>query len=277
MADVTREHRAPAPQADGLAPRARRRLAQIAPAAISGLLVLLVWQAACDLGHVSPTLLPSPLLTARKIVEIDELLLRNAWPTLVEAVVGLAVSVAVAVPLGILLAARGLLSRGLFPLVLGTQNIPKVALAPLLVVWFGFGNAPKFILVFLITFFPIVITTVTGIRSVPREMIELGSICKMSRLQRLWRLELPHALPTILSGVKVATALAMIAAIVSEFVGSIAGLGFLIVQAQGNVNTPLIFSAIVLVSVIGFLLYGLVGLIEKLLIPWHISQRRKGG
>ena len=133
---------------------------------------------------------------------------------------------------------------------------------------------PKFVLVFLITFFPIVVTTTTGIRGVPREMIELGAICKMTRLQRLQRLEFPFALPSILSGIKVATTMAIIASIVAEFVGSTEGLGFLIVQAQGSINTPLIFAAIVVVSLVGFVLYGLVGLAEKWLIPWHISQRR---
>ena len=250
------------------------RLGSAAPAIVSLVLLFGIWQAATTLGNVSPALFPSPLLTAQKIVELWALLLRNTWPTLIEAAVGLAASIAIGIPLGILLAGRGPVSRGLFPLVLGTQNIPKVALAPLLVVWFGFGAMPKFVLVFLITFFPIVVTTTTGVRSTPREMIELGAICKMTRMQRLIRLEFPQALPSILSGVKVATTMAIIASIVAEFVGSTEGLGFLIVQAQGSINTPLIFSAIVVVSIVGFLLYGLVGLAERSLIPWHISQRR---
>ncbi len=255
-------------------PASDRRLGGALPAIISLAVVIGAWQAATTLGNVSPALFPSPLLTAQKIVELSGLLIRNTWPTLIEAAVGLASSVVIGIPLGILLAGRGPVSRGLFPLVLGTQNIPKVALAPLLVVWFGFGAMPKFVLVFLITFFPVVVTTTTGIRSVPREMIELGAICKMSALQRLARLEFPYALPSILSGVKVATTMAIIAAIVAEFVGSTEGLGFLIVQAQGSINTPLIFAAIVVVSFVGFALYGLVGMAEKILIPWHISQRR---
>jgi NitT/TauT family transport system permease protein len=237
--------------------------------------VLAAWQLATWLDNVPPALFPSPLLTAQKIVELGGLLARNSLPTLVEASFGLAASVVIGIPLGILLAGRGALSRGLFPLVLGTQNIPKVALAPLLVVWFGFGVMPKFVLVILITFFPVVITTVTGMRSVPHEMLELGRICKMTRLQRLRRLEFPFALPTIMSGIKVATTMAVIAAIVAEFVGSTEGLGFIIIQAEGSINTPLIFAAIVVVSVIGFILYGLVGAVERLLIPWHVSQRHK--
>jgi len=246
-----------------------------APAWFACVSVLAIWQLATWASDVSPALFPSPWLTARRIFEQSGLLARNTWPTLLEAAVGLGSSVVVGIPLGIMLAGRGALSRALFPLVLGTQNIPKVALAPLLVVWFGFGWTPKFVLVFLITFFPIVITTVTGIRSVSNEMLELAHICKMTRLQRLRRLEFPFALPMILSGVKVATTMAVIASIVAEFVGSTEGLGFIIVQAQGIINTPLIFAAIVVVSGIGFLLYGLVGVIERLLIPWHVSQRRR--
>jgi NitT/TauT family transport system permease protein len=151
--------------------------------------------------------------------------------------------------------------------------VPKVAIAPLFVVWFGFGIIPKIISAFLLGFFPIVVSTVVGFKSVERDMLDLAHSMKATNLQIFMRISLPHALPSIFAGLKVSVTLAVVGAVVGEFVGSNSGIGYLLQIANGNFDLPLMFAALTVLSLIGLLLFAAVDLVERLMIPWHASHR----
>jgi NitT/TauT family transport system permease protein len=161
-----------------------------------------------------------------------------------------------------------------YPLLVFSQSIPKVAIAPLFVVWFGFGIFPKIISAFLLGFFPVVVSTVMGFKSVEPDMIDLARSMGGSRLQTFFKISLPQALPAIFSGLKVSITLAVVGAVVGEFVGSNSGIGYVLQVANGNFDLPLMFAALVVLSSIGVLLFAAIDVVERLMIPWHASQRQ---
>ena len=160
-----------------------------------------------------------------------------------------------------------------YPLLVFSQSVPKVAIAPLFVVWFGFGIIPKVIAAFLLGFFPVVVSTVVGFKSVERDMIDLARSMKASKLQIFMRISLPQALPSIFAGLKVSVTLAVVGAVVGEFVGSNSGIGYVLQIANGNFDLPLMFAALTILSLVGVILFALVDLVERFMIPWHASQR----
>jgi NitT/TauT family transport system permease protein len=154
------------------------------------------------------------------------------------------------------------------PLLLIAQLVPKVAIAPVLLVWFGYGLAPKIIIVFLVAFFPVVVNVATGLAAVERELLDLGRSLEASRWQIFWKFRIPSALPSLFSGMKIAITLAVIGAIIGEFVGGDKGLGYLIIIANQELDTPLAFAALLVISLGGMLLYVAIELAERVLIPW---------
>lgn len=183
-----------------------------------------------------------------------------------------------AVVLGVLIALGIAFSRRIegivYPLLVFFQIIPKIAVAPLFIIWFGFGLMPKVLLVFLLSFFPVVVSAITAFRSVDDDIMDLARSTGASRLKTFWKIQLPHALPTLFTGFKVAAALSSTAAVVAEFVASDQGLGFLLLEFNGALDTTMTFATIVVLSVLGLLLYGVVEMIERIAIPWHVSHRR---
>lgn len=237
------------------------------------LAVIVVWQIVVSVFHISEVILPSPIVVIQEIAADWKDLLTNSLPTLEEVLLGYLLSVVVAVPLGIVLAVNKRISQAVFPLVVGAQTIPKVAVAPLFVLWLGFGIVPKVLITFFVAFFPIVVDIASGISSVPSEMTDLGRVLKLGSWGMLRRIQIPYALPQTFSGLKVAMTLGVIGAIVGEFVGANAGLGYLLVASNGNFNTPLMFAALVVLTFWGVVLYMAVEVLERLAIPWHVSQR----
>jgi NitT/TauT family transport system permease protein len=236
-----------------------------------------VWQLLVWVLEPPEIILPAPLAVARQIGQNWPLLVDNMWPTLAETLGGFGLSIALGIPLGILLSRPYRVCRALEPFMLATQVFPKIAVAPLFIIWFGFGITPKILFVLLLTFFPITIATMDGFRSVPQDMRNLVNILGMSTLRRLASVEFPWALPQIFTGLKVSASFGITAAIVYEFIGSSSGLGYIIKAAQANLGTPLMFSALIFVSFLGFLFYGVVSAVERISIPWHISQRSSQG
>ncbi|MTD58004.1 ABC transporter permease [Amycolatopsis pithecellobii] len=280
---VTREQPRQAKQLTviaGTGTRARRRqgLSKGATRAItiaSAVAVpIVIWLLVIRLFDVSSGLLPSPDVLAQALWDNFSALMLNTYPTVVETGVGYALAVVIGIPLGWVLARPGIISGTINTMVLTAQIIPKVALAPLLIVWFGFGYTPRITLVFLVTFFPIVVNAASGFRSVPTAVRDLGQVLGMGPWTRLRELEGPSALPSIFAGLKIASTFALIGAIVSEFISAASGLGFIIFQTQQSLNTPLLFAAVVVISVFGLVFYGLVALFERVAIPWHVSQRK---
>jgi NitT/TauT family transport system permease protein len=194
-----------------------------------------------------------------------------------EIVAGYVAAVAVSIPMAIGIAYSRVVERTIYPLIVFLQIVPKIAIAPLFIIWFGFGFTPKLLLVFLLSFFPIVVAAIAGFKSIDEETMELARSTGASEWMIFRKIRLPHALPSIFTGLKVAAALSSTAAVVAEFVASDKGLGYLLLQYNGDLETPMVFATIIVLSVVGLIVYYLVELIEKLAIPWHVSQRGEGG
>ncbi|MFL5908894.1 MAG: ABC transporter permease [Solirubrobacterales bacterium] len=250
--------------------RARRYLA---PAALI-VLLLGAWELAAQWDWISNALniqdflVPAPSDIARSLWDDRSLLLSNSWVTLKEVLIGFLIAAVAGVGFAILIHLSDTARRAVYPLLIGSQTIPIVILAPILVVWFGFGLTPKLVIVALICFFPITVNTLDGLRSVDPDLTKMMRALGAGRLQRLWRAEAPTALPYAFSGAKVAVTVSVIGAVFAEYVGSSDGLGHLINQAQAQLLTARSFAAVVVLSVMALALFGLISLIERRVVTW---------
>ncbi len=233
--------------------------------------ILILWEVLVRVLHIPIYLLPAPSVIFQSALEHKDLLLINSMITLWEVLAGFAVAVLVGIPLAALIVYSKLLERLLYPPLIAAQAIPKVAIAPLFIVWLGFGTAPKIIMAFLVAFFPIVVDTVLGLRSPSMELIDLARAMGSNNLQIFFKFRFPSALPNIFVGLKVAITLAVVGALVGEFVGSSEGIGHTILVAQGMVDTKMVYAAIIMISALGMILFGFVSLIEKAVLPWRKS------
>jgi NitT/TauT family transport system permease protein len=196
----------------------------------------------------------------------------HAVATLRTVMIGFAVSILISLPLAVALTSSPLVSNAVYPLLVLTQSIPKVALAPILVVVFGATELPRIIVTLLVAFFPLVISIAVGLLSVPPDLLELGRSFKASRLQELYRIRLPYSVPFIFSGLKVAIALSVVGAVVAEFVNADRGLGYLIITSTAFFRVPLAFGALILLSLMGIALFQAVVVIERVFFPWSTSE-----
>jgi ABC-type nitrate/sulfonate/bicarbonate transport system permease component len=236
---------------------------------------VLLWQFVVVALHVKEYLVPAPLKVAQELVNHWGMYWHNTLATGAEVLVGFGISLAVALPIALLIAYSRPLSRAIYPLLVVSQTVPKIALAPLFLVWFGFGWTPKVLITVLVAFFPIVVDSVNGFTSAPPEMRDLTRSMGAKRLPNFWKVQLPQALPQIFAGMKIASTLAVIGAVVAEFIGANNGLGYIITLAVNNLQTVEQFAAIVLLSVMGMLFFGALALLERLLLPWHVSVRSR--
>jgi NitT/TauT family transport system permease protein len=234
-----------------------------------GIVVLLgLWQGYTILSGISQIVLPSPLDIGLVSIKQFNLLLQETWPTLVETVLGFGLALLIGVPLAVCVANSRLLNLALYPILVATQSIPKVAIAPIILVWFGLGINSKLALAFLVAFFPVVVDTATGLQATPSGLLEVARSLRASPLQVFMKVQMPAALPFIFAGAKVAITLAVIGAVIGEFVGSVAGLGNLVLSANSQLEGPLAWAALLWLSVLGILLFSAVALAERLLMPW---------
>lgn len=261
--------------------RARLRQAVLSAVARTAIVIVVlavivgIWAAVCAIWKLPAAELPTPAAVWSSMGTNWGTIWGNTEPTVLESVAGFAISIALGIPLGFLLSRPGWLSTGLNAGTVAMQIFPKICLAPLFLVWFGFGYFPKILFVVLLGFFPIAMNAAAGFASVPSDVRELGEIIGFGPLARLRRLNGPWALPQIFTGLKISASFIVIAAIVIEFTGAETGLGVLIVQSQTSLNLSLTFATVIVVAVVGFLIYGLVSLAEMLAIPWHVSRRNK--
>ena len=237
------------------------------------LVVLVAWDLAIRLFKIPPYLVPAPEKVVASAVAEWPRLWRESLVTTNATLWGFAASIVFGIPVALLISYSRVVESYVYPLLVFSQSIPKVAIAPLFVVWFGFGIVPKIIVAFLLAFFPIVVSTVMGFKSVDPDMIDLAKSMKGSRFRTFIKISLPHALPSIFAGLKVSVTLAVVGAVVGEFVGSNSGIGYLLQIANGNFDLPLMFAGLLCLSLIGVLLFAAVDLAERLMIPWHASQR----
>jgi putative hydroxymethylpyrimidine transport system permease protein len=240
------------------------------------LLTLLVagWELAARRGWVEDYLLPAPSEVARALVEDRDVLLPDAWVTAQEVLLGFAIALAAGVAVAVALHLSPMLRRALYPIVVASQAVPIVVIAPILVIWFGFGMGPKLIVIALICFFPIVVNMFDGLRAVDRDQIRMLRTLGAGRWSTFRRLELPSSLPYLFSGAKIAVAVAVIGAVFGELVGSDAGLGHAIQVGMAQLLTARVFAAVLLLSAMAIGLFALVSLIERHAVPWAHSDRR---
>lgn len=242
-------------------------------ATIVGLFI--VWQIAVDVFHVRTLILPSPLSILAALADQPKWFLQEGLYTLGTTLTGFALAVVVGIVLAVLIVEVKALENTLYVLIVASNSVPKVAIAPLFVIWLGTGPWPKIAIAFLIAFFPIVIDTVLGLKSVSKDMLDLAATMHGRRLDQFWRIRLPSALPSVFAGMKVGISLALVGAIVGEFVASDHGLGYIILTAQGTFETSQIFAANLLLGVAGIVLFWIMAFAEKKLLPWHASQRQE--
>jgi ABC-type nitrate/sulfonate/bicarbonate transport system permease component len=246
-----------------------------ATAALAGAGVVVLWQAATTVRHVPGWLLPSPARIARSLVADRGLLAGNAVVTLTEAVLGFGLSVVLALGLAVAMRFSRALERTLWPLLVASQTVPIPAIAPLLVLWLGYGEAPKVVVVVLICFFPVVVTAMDGLRAADPDTLDAFRTLGAGRGRLFWLVEAPQALPAVFSGVKTAAAYAVIGAVFGEWLGGDRGLGVVMVQAAAQLLTARVFAALVWLAALGVALFGAVAGLERLLLPWHHTERRR--
>jgi NitT/TauT family transport system permease protein len=234
-------------------------------------LLLLVWEAACRAFALSALVLPAPSAVAQALWH--GLASGYFWPhlraTAFELVLGVLAGCAVGFGAGVLMAETRVLRALLMPYVITSQVVPKLALAPLFVLWFGFGNTSTVVITALICFFPLLENTMTALQQVAPQRLELFRMLGATRVQTLLRLKLPSGLPGILAGVRVAVVLALVGAVVGEFMGASRGLGALVIATQGTMDTPLMFAVLLLIAALGLVAYQATLLLERwLLLPF---------
>jgi ABC-type nitrate/sulfonate/bicarbonate transport system permease component len=248
---------------------ARRAAVRFVPAAAVVLAILVAWEAYCAMSGISPVVLPSPTRIASALWDFRATALGHTVTTLTEAVIGFSVAAVIAaVAMDRVAAVR----TALYPLLVGSQTIPIVAIAPLLVIWFGFGLAPKIIVIALITFFPIVVALLDAFASTPEDATDLMETLGASERQTFGLLRWPAAMPALFTGLRIAVPYAVIGAVFGEYVGATSGLGIWMQVSQNAFRTDLVFGAILIVSVLSVTCFLLVGVAERLVIPWHTHR-----
>jgi NitT/TauT family transport system permease protein len=231
------------------------------------LLVLLIWHYSVVLWDLSEVILPAPLVVFESFGNRLPLLWREGLVTLHATLLGFVLALAIGLPLAVAVANSRILNLMFYPMLVALQSVPKIALAPLVLVWFGTGIESKLAMVWLVAFFPIIIDSAAGLRSTPRELLELAKSLQASPMQVFFKVQFPAALPFVFTGAKVAITLAVIGAVIGEFIGANAGLGYLLLTASSQLDTPLAFAALIALSILGLGAYGLVVLVERLCAP----------
>ena len=231
-------------------------------------IIILIWHYYVVLMQVPVVVLPTPLQVLKAMIDEARILTEEGWVTALECIYGFALSLVIGIPIAVVMTYSRMANHMFYPLLVASQSIPKVAVAPILLVWFGTGIKSKLAMAFVIAFFPVVVDTATGLRSTSPDLLELARSLQCTRLQTFFKIQLPSALPSIFSGAKIAVTLSVIGAVIGEFIGSNEGLGNLLLTANSQLNSPLVWASLTVLSVLGMILYGLVVLAEKLMMPW---------
>lgn len=239
------------------------------PALLIVLGILAAWEAYVRVFDVQTWLLPAPSAIAVALVQDAGLLWRHTRSTLTEIIVGFGVALACGVLLATAIGISRTLERALYPFIIASQTIPIIVIAPMLLIWVGYGLAPKVIVVALISFFPIVVNMVDGLKSVDRDMVNLMRTLGANRRQVFFKVQVPTSLPYLFSGMRVAIAVSVIGAVIGEWVGSSEGLGYLMLRSKPQFLTERVFASIVILSALGIGLFASVGIMERLAIPWR--------
>jgi putative hydroxymethylpyrimidine transport system permease protein len=247
-----------------------------APPALLIIALIAAWQILAGVFHVKSYVLPTPSDVINSLSAQHTEILTNTLFTMKEIVLGFAMAVAIGLALAVLLHLSRLMRQTVYPILVASQTVPIVVLAPILVVMFGLGIMPKLAIVTLVCFFPIVVNAVDGLRSVDPEYVRMMRTLHASRWGTFRRVELPSALPLIFSGARIAATYAAIGAVFGEYSGSNEGLGYMIQQATPDLNTALMFAAVLILTILALTLFGLVNLAERIIAPWARITKQGG-
>ncbi|MFB5762306.1 ABC transporter permease [Paenibacillus medicaginis] len=243
------------------------------PPVVAVLFFLAVWQAAAVFLHIEPWMLPSPADIAAEAAAQSALLADHTWATVRLTLSGFAIGTVVGLLLAVLLHLIPFLKRALYPLLILSQNIPTIALGPLLMIWFGFGLLPKLMVITLVCFFPVVVAALDGLAQTDRLMMNYMQMSGASRMGIFRKLELPHALPSLFSGMKIAATYSVMGAIVAEWLGASEGIGYYMLLQKSAYRTDRVFAAIAIIVALSLIMFLLIALMERLLIRWRPEQK----
>ena len=255
---------------EGFAPAAQALLAPVVAIAV----LLGAWEAVVRGFDIPVFILPAPTVIWQEALNSWPSLLRHAGVTSRTVLLGFLLSLVLSLPIAMALSWSATISNAIYPLLVLTQSIPKVALAPILIVALGTNELPRVIVTFLVAFFPLVVATATGLQSTPPELVELARSVRASKWKIMYRIRLFYAVPFIFGGLKVATALAVVGAVVGEFVSASAGLGYLITSSIAFFKVPIAWAAMIVLSAMGILLFHIVAFVERRFFPWSQSEAK---
>jgi NitT/TauT family transport system permease protein len=239
---------------------------------VAVVITLAVWEASVRLFKVPELVLPAPSVVFEHIWTKRELYIAFSQPTLIEILAGFAVAAVAGIGLGILVSFSDLAKRTAYPLLVSSQMVPKVAIAPVFIIWFGTGLQAKVLISFLIAFFPIMVSTMVGLEAIEADMVRLFRSMGAGAYRTFIKLRLPAALPNIFAGLKIGMSLAVVGAVVAEFVAADRGLGYYLLYANGQLDTPGVFGALLVLTVIGVALYYMVEAVERMFVPSALSK-----
>jgi NitT/TauT family transport system permease protein len=231
-------------------------------------LVLVLWELACVVLNIPQFVLPRPTVVAASLIERLQPIAENSLTTLWRTILGFAIAVALGVLLGVAIGSSRLVYRGLYPVLVGFNSIPKVAVVPVLVIWFGIGTIPAVLTAFLVSFFPIAVNVATGLATIEPELLDVMRSLGATKSKILRKVGLPRAMPYFFASLKIAITLAFVGTIISETVAANAGIGYLMMAATANFDTPLVFAGLIVISVMGIAMYALFAVIEQRMTFW---------
>ncbi len=246
------------------------------PAVLVPILILVCWQVYTSVANVDATVLPSPTRIISQLWQNRDIAWTNTAQTLEEMVIGFALAVVVALLIAFVMDNVRWIRNALYPTLIASQTIPVIAIAPLMIIWFGFGLLPKVLLIILVTFFPIVVALLDGFAQTEREAMDLLRTMGASRLQTFRLVRFPGALPNFFTGLRISATYAVLAAIFAEYVGAYHGLGIWMSQSKSSFRTDLVFGAIGICALISVALFALIAIISRFVMPWHYAARRDG-
>jgi NitT/TauT family transport system permease protein len=230
--------------------------------------MLVIWEAACVVFHVPVFVLPRPTLVANTLIERLGPILDNSLVTLLRTLAGFLIAVVLGVLLGLAIGSSRIVYRGLYPVLIGFNSIPKVAVVPVLVIWFGVGTIPAVLTAFLVSFFPIAVNVATGLATIEPEMLDVMRSLGATKRKILLKVGLPRSMPYFFASLKIAITLAFVGTIISETVAANAGIGYLMMAATANFDTPLVFSGLMVIAVMGIVMYAIFAAIEQRMTFW---------
>jgi NitT/TauT family transport system permease protein len=234
--------------------------------------ILCFWQFSCKFFSIPEYILPPPLKIFFTFKRMGYLLFKHSLVTLWEILAGFAIGTILGFLLALLISLSKFLQKAFYPLIISVQSVPKLALGPLFIIWFGFGVYPKIAITALVVFFPVLVNTVAGLTVLEPELLDLARSMRASASQILFKIRIPHSIPYIFMGLKVSVTFAVAGATIGEFLGADRGLGYIIMLSSMDLDTGRLFAAIILLSVMGSLLFGLVCLLERIILPWYINE-----